>query len=664
MKNRAESADMPNADVPSEKEAQVLGMNAEVTRRDFVGSSLLGAGASLLGMASPISAAPKGYGPGQSALPMTGLGPDWTGPGGIGDYQLANADTHLEVNAAHAGVRNREFDPKFLGAEDTGEELDLVIVGSGCAGLGAAYQYNKERPEGKVLVLENHAIFGGDARRNEIEVDGTLLFGQQGPTAYRMSNSLGFGTESSEEFARELGLPDTVEFANPTGLKDPNLRIPYDEWTPLAGDKEQSDCGYFFGSTLVRNPWRNGFRDAPISSKLRDDLATVTQAVEPPFMPEGDVDKWLDSMTYLDLLTKVFKVDPGVLDYTQEGLVVGATGLGGDVYSALTAKHLNLAGARAYNSIWTPDYFKDVHAIEAPGGNAAMARTLVSKLIPGAFQGSSWTDIWLRPLKWDALDGANQNVRIRHGCTVLSVVHDGPPESAGSVIITYARDGRLYRARAKTVIVSTPQQIGKRICQDIPRAYRTAMNEFHQAPVLIVNVALRNWRFLEALGISSARWMEGFGYWASIRRQLKVDGSAQMPCDPNKPVMLSLYVPFNIPGVPYPQQATAARMQMFGMSFASIERKVRQQLTFLFGSSGFDAKRDIAGIIANRQGHALVTSPPGTFYGKDGRPPRADIIQTRFNRLAFAHSDLNGGQDWHGAVAQGRRAANQVLEVA
>ena len=47
----------------------------DITRRDFVGGTLLGAGATLLGMASPGEVRAQ-----TSASKMTGLGPEWTGP--------------------------------------------------------------------------------------------------------------------------------------------------------------------------------------------------------------------------------------------------------------------------------------------------------------------------------------------------------------------------------------------------------------------------------------------------------------------------------------------------------------------------------------------------------------------------------------------------------
>ena len=35
----------------------------------------------------------------------------------------------------------------------------------------------------------------------------------------------------------------------------------------------------------------------------------------------------------------------------------------------------------------------------------------------------------------------------------------------------------------------------------------------------------------------------------------------------------------------------------------------------LFGSAGFDARRDIAGIVLNRWGHAYIAPQPGFYFG-------------------------------------------------
>lgn len=58
-----------------------------ITRRDFVGGTLVGAGAALLGMAAPASRTAQAQ---TVASKMTGLGPDWTGPGQVASGTTAD----------------------------------------------------------------------------------------------------------------------------------------------------------------------------------------------------------------------------------------------------------------------------------------------------------------------------------------------------------------------------------------------------------------------------------------------------------------------------------------------------------------------------------------------------------------------------------------------
>ena len=94
----------------------------------------------------------------------------WTGYGGVGDYARSNGNTYDVMNAAHA-MRDGTFERTLAGAIDTGEMYDLVAVGGGISGLAAAVFFQK-RKGGRCLVLDNHPIFGGEAKRNEFLVDG------------------------------------------------------------------------------------------------------------------------------------------------------------------------------------------------------------------------------------------------------------------------------------------------------------------------------------------------------------------------------------------------------------------------------------------------------------------------------------------------------------
>ena len=205
--------------------------------------------------------------------------------------------------------------------------------------------------------------------------------------------------------------------------------------------------------------------------------------------------------------------------------------------------------------------------------------------------------------------------------------------------------------------------MNKRVVTDLPPAHRGAMDQFMHAPMMMVNVALRNWKFMDKLGVASVRWFgDDMGWFTTLRRQMILDGEEPMPLEPDKPTVLTMYNSFCNLGVPIEQQTVNARMRMFGMSYADIEKNIREQFTKMFAAGGFDADRDIAGIIVNRHGHAYVATPPGFFFGKDGKPSASDVIRKPHGRITFAHAELLGMQMWEGAVHEGERAGHQAAE--
>ena len=633
-------------------------MANDITRRDFLGSTLLGSGAALLTAAAPILGARTS----QAASPLGGLNANWSGPGGIGDYSGANGYTAQMVNAGHA-LRSEDA-PRDV--QDTREEYDVVIVGSGFAGLAAAFTLQKERPGLSCLVLDNAPLFGGHAKQNEFVVDGQRLWAPQGSHA-----SVGPVAAAREagylpHFWSDLGLPDNMKYEELTGTKKP-LRVAQDIYMPMQWRFEDADCGFFFNDPKVGkdgwviNPWSNGLRGTPWSSDEKLDLLALQQYTMPP--RREDWEKWLDSMTYLDFLTKVMGLSPKVAEYLTPLTATNGCGLGPDAVSAL--------GATKYLEPGVSAYFRDHGAVTEkfdmevfPGGNTAIARHFVKALIPDAFQGGrSLSDILFSPINWNAFDRPGQPVRMRFGSTVCEVRHEGSPEAAQQVSVTYrvGQTRTLRRVKARGVVMACGQWINKHIVKGLPEDCRESMDTFHHAPILSVNVAVRNWKFLERMGITAARWFEGFGWFTAVRRPMLIDERAPMPLDPDKPTVLTLYIPFPVPGLPARQQVAAANGKLLSMSFADIENGIRSQFDKMFSPAGFDSKRDIAGIVSNRWGHAWIVITPGYYYGLDGKPAPREVIQKGFGRIAFGHSDLSGDQGWDSACTEGERAAKQVL---
>jgi spermidine dehydrogenase len=634
-----------------------------ITRRDFIGGTLIGSGAALLSAQAPglmRTAAAESRSPQQISLGLNNVDASWTGPGGVGDYARANGNTHEVVNAAHT-FRNQDLDSRLKAARTTGEHFDLVVVGAGFAGCTAAYRYLEARPDAKVLIFDNHSIFGGEARQNAFDVDGYRLWGPQGSTGAVWPLEESKKIEMYSPIWEELGLPTQFEWQEPIGT---DLRIPLDAYTPMHLAWEATDLGWYHdGHGMTRNPWSNRFRDVPIDKKTKEDLLWMEVYRQPP--EREDWAEWLDSMTYKDFMRSEMGIDNRFVDdYLNPFAAAMGCGLGTDVISAYQAFSFLQPGVMQYGrQLGIGDPTDYLHLASFPGGNTGILRHIVHRLIPGVFgDAKTLSEILSNEIVWDTLDRPNQPARMRLGALVVNVRHDGSPDSADRLFVTYLKDGELRSLTANHVVMAGQQHLNKRVVSDLPEEHRDAMNQFMHAPMMVINVALTNWKFMERLGVASVRWFgDDLGWFTTLRRQMIIDGEEPMPLDPSKPTVLTMYNSFCIPGMSVEEQTVAARMRMFTMSYADIEKRIRSQFTKMFGPAGFDADRDIAGIVVNRQGHAYVVTPPGFFFGRNGRPPPSDVVRKPHGRITFAHAELLGYQMWEGAVHEGERAAEQLL---
>ena len=161
---------------------------------------------------------------------------------------------------------------------------------------------------------------------------------------------------------------------------------------------------------------------------------------------------------------------------------------------------------------------------------------------------------------------------------------------------------------------------------------------------------------MHKLGITAARWFDdkGIGFVANIRQQMQA-GNYSAPNDPASPTVLTLYTGLYSPGHSAIEQGTLGRTAMLAKTYAEYERAIRGQLAEQFASAGFNAKRDIAGIILNRWGHARLVQPPGWYYGNGATLSPREIVSKGFGRIAIGHSELNGHQSATGATMQGKR---------
>jgi len=82
----------------------------------------------------------------------------------------------------------------------------------------------------------------------------------------------------------------------------------------------------------------------------------------------------------------------------------------------------------------------------------------------------------------------------------------------------------------------------------------------------------------------------------------------------------------------------------------------------MFAGAGFDAQRDIAGIILEPLGACYLSPQPGFFFGRDGSPHARDPEKRAIRRIAFANTDLAGAMDHRYSILEAKRAVEQLLD--
>jgi spermidine dehydrogenase len=128
-------------------------------------------------------------------------------------------------------------------------------------------------------------------------------------------------------------------------------------------------------------------------------------------------------------------------------------------------------------------------------------------------------------------------------------------------------------------------------------------------------------------------------------------------------VVLTLKILFSYPGEPLKVQVARGRAELLSTPYRDYERRIREQLTAMFGDSGFEARRDMAALVLNRWGHAYLSPQPGFFFGGEGQPAPGEVLRsTPFGRIAFANSDVTGIMDHRASILEASRAVRQVLE--
>jgi len=667
------------------KRDRELDVDREITRRDFLDGVALVIGGTVASTLAASTGVNAETGVPSAASPNPSMFDQAPAAGGA-------ASDAANYPPMRTGMRGQEDSAVNMGHAvrdgrataapvDTGELYDLVVVGAGMAGLGAAYFYRKQIPRQKVLVIDGCDDFGGHARRNEFMVDGKRLIAGGGTAALWRPNTF---PPEAQELLRDIGIDREQYYRQqaetPNAPRDLGLlpamffskeSFGVDRLVPNA----PPELGIRGGGSTTAAELTKFVAQAPFSEGAKQGLLKLLtdKSDYMPGVPVEEKVRQLKKTSYVDFLSKTAKIHPDAVAYVL-GLGSGGAsnqGAGPDTYSAWYAWR---RGQPGFAGMGLPHASQISNLVKDPGENirfpdnaANAARLLVRWLIPDALPGKTMDDSILQKINYAVLDLPTNEVRIRLSSTAIRARHVGDPSTAKEVEVTYLRDGKAYNVRARAVVMACFNAIVPYLVPELPEAQKAALHMAVRMPLVSTNVAIRNWRAFQKLGVSNIS-CPGMFFTSIGLSVVPAIGGYRNPSTPDEPIVVSMGLANRIvekhgSGLPPREQWKAARAELQKISFATFESNILSQLDRVLGPGGFDAKSDVAGIIVNRWSHGYA-SGSNELYDPD-YSHRMDapwvVARKQFGRITISNSDAAAVSLTNAAWQQSHRCVQEII---
>jgi spermidine dehydrogenase len=607
-------------------------MSEGITRREFIdGIACAVVAGGALARTAP-AAASGAYPPARQGL----------GGSGAADYRVAH------------GVRDgRRYS---LAGQPVAESYDLVVIGAGLGGLAAAHFMRQARPRARILILDNHDDFGGHARRNEFSVDGRFMLGYGGSESLEGPRQRWSGV--ARACVASLGVDyDRLEAAFNVGLY-PGMGLSSGLFFPrelfgvdrlVTGDPVRALPSDIPRALHHGRPAAEFIADWPVDEAAKARLLQLYTDPRDVLAGMGTARRmeYLQSISYRDYLQKYFGLDDPSLAMF-EGRTLDYFAATARCVPALYAAGCEYPGFQGLG-LREPrggTMETDPYVFHFPDGNASLARLFVRELVPGVAAGRGMEDILTARFDYDQLDVAGNPVRLRLSSTAVALAN-----TQGGVDVLYAQGETQTRIAAKHVVYAGHAAMLQYICPELHDPQRHATADQVRAPLVYVNVAVRNWQPWVKRGIHNV--CNPAGFYSQLKLDYPVSlGSYRCPVDPAEPMILHLvHVPFPQGPVTDPRSAfRAARAMLYARDFAEFEAHARDELTRILGPGGFDADRDVAAITVNRWGHGYAYDPNPLF--EDPARSQREIAQAHapLGRIHLAGSDFAWDAFAHRAI--------------
>ncbi len=568
-------------------EDKLLGMDHSITRRDFLQGVALSLAASRLGSAQdppptpypPLLHGLRGQDPGSTEL----------------GHRIRDGKTEIQTDVV-----------------DTGEHYDLIVLGAGLAGLCSSYVYRRERNSARILLLDNQDDFGGHARRNTFEWNGTTLIAPGGTFALENPED---SPRGAEEILESIG----IDLQLLEGYRDRDFFKRYGlSYGVFFDPRTYAGIQPTWVNQFYDIPYKEFFRRSGIPEEAQRELVNL-YTTRRMYLAGGDRETALAGMTWEQFIRETM----GLGDHAVRFANLYSTdlvGLGCDAVSALDGFEIGpgfsgMGGPGFVDRNGIPRYgYRPVHRF--PDGNHTIARLLLKKILPAAVPtedtvGDVDTEdtvdrmagVFNSRIRYDQFDRPEHRVRIRLRSLAIRVEQI---ENGSRVAVYYTQpDGRVHRVTARGVVVAAWGMAAKHIVPELPVEQKSALEQYRYCSALYINVLLRHWRPIADIGAFEMQWPDGYCTWMHVSDPLLV-GAYQPEYHPDKPTVLSMYKYVYKPGLPPGDQMKLGRYEMESKSFEDYEREIRSELNHAFGPWGFDAAKDILAITVNRWGHGSM----------------------------------------------------------
>lgn len=119
----------------------------------------------------------------------------------------------------------------------------------------------------------------------------------------------------------------------------------------------------------------------------------------------------------------------------------------------------------------------DPYIFHFPDGNAGLTRLMVRKLIPQVAPGHTMQDVVLAKFDYSKLDLPEHKVQLRLGSTALQAKNVRLADGKLAVDVTYIKEGKLHRVRAKQSIMAGYNMMIPYMVPEMPEPQKEALRQ-------------------------------------------------------------------------------------------------------------------------------------------------------------------------------------------